>query len=734
MTKTYNKVVINNETYIDLSSDTVEDSALLDGYTAHDRNGALITGNLTPVTDVEVDGISVVTSGVAEIDLTGKADVAHTHTKSQITDFPSLATVATTGDYDDLTDKPTIPTLKNVFGKVKVGSTTIEADTTQDTLELAAGSNVTLTPDATNDKVTIAATDTTYSDFTGAASNTAGTHGLVPAPASGENHKVLFGDADWDSLFLGVDVTAQSEQFNLTLCRGNYEDSYTQLSKFPFPAATTHLNGLMSVSDKTKLDGIASGAEVNVNADWDAVSGDAQILNKPTIPSKTSDLTNDSGFITGMTILSYGNSTWQNFIDAYNSNKVVYCRASSNSNPASGSQTRLAFMAYVNNATTPTEVEFQYYRSVSTHTASQQGDQVYVYKLNKTNGWSVTIREASVKVVAGTGLGGTYSNGTMTLTGPTKVSDLTNDSGFITGYTETDPIFGASAAAGITSSNISSWNGKQDALVSGTNIKTINNNSILGSGNLSIPVPTKTSDLTNDSGFITGITSTSTPTASTVAEFDSNAKMNSTDMTSQGIDDFINSLSITGGGSGGGGSGTPIPTANTTAAFDSNANMNSSDMTTAQVDTLVGNITAAGGSLIDFFYPVGSYYETSDATFNPNISWGGTWVKVEEGRFLQATETAADVGTTVSAGLPNITGYVIQRSTNYNTGNITWTGGGALAVSSNPTGTSDGLSQVNGAIAQKRIDFDASKSNSIYGSSTTVQPPAILVYIWHRTA
>lgn len=146
---------------------------------------------------------------------------------------------------------------------------------------------------------------------------------------------------------------------------------------------------------------------------------------------------NTSGYMTGMTILSYGSSTWQNFIDAYSSNKVVYCRASSNSNPASGSQTRLAFMAYVNNTTTPTEVEFQYYRSVSTHTASQQGDQVYVYKLNKTNGWSVTVREASVKVVAGTGLGGTYSNGTMTLTGPTKVSDLTNDSGFIT--TETDP-------------------------------------------------------------------------------------------------------------------------------------------------------------------------------------------------------------------------------------------------------------------------------------------------------
>jgi hypothetical protein len=47
---------------------------------------------------------------------------------------------------------------------------------------------------------------------------------------------------------------------------------------------------------ETKLNGIAEGAEVNVNADWNAISGDAQILNKPTIPAavtNTSDLIND---------------------------------------------------------------------------------------------------------------------------------------------------------------------------------------------------------------------------------------------------------------------------------------------------------------------------------------------------------------------------------------------------------------------------------------------------------
>ena len=43
-----------------------------------------------------------------------------------------------------------------------------------------------------------------------------------------------------------------------------------------------HTDNNYTTTEKSKLSGIASGAEVNVNADWTAVSGDAQILNKPT--------------------------------------------------------------------------------------------------------------------------------------------------------------------------------------------------------------------------------------------------------------------------------------------------------------------------------------------------------------------------------------------------------------------------------------------------------------------
>ena len=55
-----------------------------------------------------------------------------------------------------------------------------------------------------------------------------------------------------------------------------------------------------TTAEKNKLSGIAAGAEVNVQSNWAETdsSEDSFIKNKPTIPSKTSDLTNDSGFIT----------------------------------------------------------------------------------------------------------------------------------------------------------------------------------------------------------------------------------------------------------------------------------------------------------------------------------------------------------------------------------------------------------------------------------------------------
>lgn len=257
-----------------------------------------------------------------------------------------------------------------------------------------------------------------------------------------------------------------------------------------------------------------------------------------------------------MAILSYGHSTWSDFIDVYQKNAVVYCRASSNSNPATGSQTRMAFMAYVNNAENPTNVEFQYVRSVSTKTASQPVDQVYVYTLANTNGgtWTVQTRNMASKLAAGTGASVTYSNGTYTIGAtevpiPTKTSDLTNDGSDGTStYVESDELATVATTGSyedlsdkptIPAAQVNSdWNsssgvsqilnkptlstvatsGSYDDLTDKPTIPTVNNATLTiqkngttvktftanASSNVTanITVPTKTSDITNDSNFV----------------------------------------------------------------------------------------------------------------------------------------------------------------------------------------------------------------------------------------
>jgi hypothetical protein len=77
------------------------------------------------------------------------------------------------------------------------------------------------------------------------------------------------------------------------LAYGTPADAGAAASSHTHSDATQSVAGFLSTADKTKLDGIASGAEVNVNADWNASSGDAQILNKPTLGTAAAAATTD---------------------------------------------------------------------------------------------------------------------------------------------------------------------------------------------------------------------------------------------------------------------------------------------------------------------------------------------------------------------------------------------------------------------------------------------------------
>ena len=134
-------------------------------------------------------------------------------------------------------------------------------------------------------------------------------------------------------------------------------------------------------------------------------------------------------------------------------------------------------------------------------------------------------------------------------------------------------------------------------------------------------------------------------------------------------------------------------------------------------------------------YPVGSIFQAVGDT-SPAALFGGTWQEIAQNRVLMGAGTGYTAGSTVEAGLPNITGSFTTKSTDV--GGSPFSGDanvlsakGSLAFSEKST-SYGGYTGHSGS--QYNIQFDASRSNPIYGRSYTVQPAAYYVHIWRRVA
>ena len=128
-------------------------------------------------------------------------------------------------------------------------------------------------------------------------------------------------------------------------------------------------------------------------------------------------------------------------------------------------------------------------------------------------------------------------------------------------------------------------------------------------------------------------------------------------------------------------------------------------------------------------YPVGSIYQSTSYT-SPAALFGGTWQEIAQNRVLMGASYAHAAGTTVEAGLPNITGSVGKYTSRWNSGPDRQQG--ALTATDE---TNMGFYSSSGSYGfGTYINFDASKSNAIYGASSTVQPAAYYVHIWRRVA
>lgn len=175
---------------------------------------------------------------------------------------------------------------------------------------------------------------------------------------------------------------------------------------------------------------ISATVDPQVQANWSETdsSDPSYIKNKPTV-DQTYDATStnaQSGVAVASAIATkglfqaeYGVTSFSDVAAAINAKQVVYCKLSSG---------RMAFLAfYIINGTNSDWIEFQYYRSNSNGT----GDSVFVYRLERS-GWTTTERPAYVQSDWNTSSSSAASYIKNKPSIPTKTSDLTNDSNFIT--------------------------------------------------------------------------------------------------------------------------------------------------------------------------------------------------------------------------------------------------------------------------------------------------------------
>lgn len=137
--------------------------------------------------------------------------------------------------------------------------------------------------------------------------------------------------------------------------------------------------------------------------------------------------------------------------------------------------------------------------------------------------------------------------------------------------------------------------------------------------------------------------------------------------------------------------------------------------TRAEVDALLKSVNP---------FPVGSIYQSTDPT-SPAALFGGSWEEIASERVLMGASSTHAAGTTVRAGLPNITGSFVANVRN---------GRNAVSGAFTASDRTGATGADNSDAGIYTYSLDASRSNAIYGRSSTVQPAAYYVHIWHRVA
>lgn len=208
------------------------------------------------------------------------------------------------------------------------------------------------------------------------------------------------------------------------------------------------------------------------------VSGGVAEITLPTVPTNVSAFTNDAGYLTSYTETDPTVPSW-----AKASSKPSYTAAEVGAVPTSRTVNGKALSSNITlSASDVSALPSSTVIPTITDTYSGTSSNGMSGKAVKS---AIDALDGSVSGSAGSGKTLTafsQTNGVVSATFgsisitksqvsdfpsiPSKTSDLQNDSGFITGYTETDPVYTASAAYGISSTDISEWDNAYDGNIS----------------------------------------------------------------------------------------------------------------------------------------------------------------------------------------------------------------------------------------------------------------------------
>ena len=616
-----------------------------------------------------------------------RTPTAHTHSASDITS--GLATVATSGSYNDLSNKPTIPTVNNATLTIQKNGTTVKTFTANASSNVTANITVpTKTSDLTNDSHVSITTETdTTSTGTPAHGGTFTCIDSVTRDSNGHVTKVntktvtLPSDSNTDTL-VTQNVSTANENHPILLS-ATKDATTNQGAKTSIFASGVKVNPSTGTVTATAFSGNLTGNVTgNVSGSSGSCTGNSATATKATNNANGKELTNTiiKGLsISGKTITytqidgntgtltTQDNNTDTKVTQAYSTTNNSYPVLSSATAGITSTSSRGATTAIVNNGiyTNPSTGALYATKLYSNGTevlTSHQSLSNYSTLANTIK--SLSISGKTITYTKGdntTGTLTTQDNNTWTaMVGATSSSNgsvgyvnaVPPKDGYNTKYLRAD---GTWQVPPDHTYNV--YNKTLTIQKNGTNVATFTSNSNTDV-TANIIVPTKTSDLTNDSGFLT-----------------------SADV-----------LPI----------GSYIQFAGSQAPE--------------------GFLVCNGGAISrttysKLFAVIGTTYGSGDGstTFNlPNLT----------DRFLQGSGTS---GTVKDAGLPNITGSLHNDVGN---GISVWGGYQGALFDGNNAQKRDPVADLNRFFNKPvNFGFDASRSNSIYGNSSTVQPPALTCLI-----